>query len=527
MEVSQQFKTTHYSVPSPDSAYIASLNGARLQIRSTISLELIRSISLPSEQNIRGTVIRWAPVPDNGRSRRFFLSDENNARVWDLYDEKWTAVINNGSGGMGKIVNGDFGCTEDEVILFSDFGAKVTIWSLASGRSVEIKDPKFSTVKGYGYRLKTGIFALLSRPAGQDIVTLHAPGTYFVLKTITLASVDAQGLRWSPDGRWLVVWDAPSSGYRVLVYTADGHLFRMYSGEREGEVCGLGVKCVEWTPRGDGLAIGGWDKRVTLLSTRTFSPVVFLDHTPSVQLTNGSVWQEAVSASSARSYAITAQPISPPVAVSSPSDSSPKVGISIAAFNADGTLVATRDDSTPTTVWLWDLTHMASRTVIIQHAPVKHLLWHPTIPDLLLIQCAHDDPVLYLWSSTANAPEIITVSLQKGLGNTAARLESKWLPTPRDRKPALIFGHTQSYILVWPQGRDPILKFEHDGEEREGEREDDSEDSLYNILTGRTPVPRLDNSIRDFEADEGDDSAGLEDTFRERRARDSGLDEMF
>jgi len=261
---------THNAVPAPDNLHIASLNGARLQIRSTISFDLVRSIALPADQNARSTIIRWAPpAPASGRSTRVLLSDDDNARVWDLYDEKWAAVINNGSGGMGKIVNGDFGRDGDEVVLFSDFGAKVTVWSLTSGRSVEIKDPKFSSAKGFGYRPTTGVFALLSRPSGQDVLTLHAPGTYFVLKTVTLSAVDAQGLKWSPDGRWLAVWDAPSTGYRIFVYTADGHLYRMYSGEQQGEISGLGIKSVEWTPRGDFLAIGGYDKRVTLLSTRT------------------------------------------------------------------------------------------------------------------------------------------------------------------------------------------------------------------------------------------------------------------
>ncbi|OCL06078.1 WD40 repeat-like protein, partial [Glonium stellatum] len=404
MEVSQQFKTTHNAVPSPDNLHTASLNGARLQIRSTTSFDLIRSIALPADQNARGTVIRWSPPsPSNGRSTRVLLSDDDNARVWDLHDEKWTAVINNGSGGMGKIVNGDFGRNADEAVLFSDFGAKVTVWSLVNGRSVEIRDPKFSSAKGYGYRPKTGMFALLSRPGGRDIVTLHAPGTYSVLKTLTLATVDAQGLKWSPDGRWFTVWDSPSTGYKIFIYTADGHLYRMYSGEQQGEINGLGIKSVEWSPRGDFLAIGGYDKRVTLLGTRTFSPTVFLDHTPTIHLTSGSVWQETVSASSTRTYTESPQPVSPPTtstsSTSQASDPALKTGISLIAFSADGTLVATRNDAAPSAVWLWDLTQLAPRTVLLQHSAVKQLLWHPAIPDLLLVQCAHDDPALYLWSA--------------------------------------------------------------------------------------------------------------------------------
>lgn len=136
------------------------------------------------------------------------MSDEDSIRVWDLLDKRWTATISNGSGGMGKIVNTDFGRTKEEVLVFSDFGSKVTIWSLKTARMVEIRDPKLGK-SGFGYRSKGGVFALLSRPGAQDTLTLHAPTSYQVLKTTTLQSVDAQGLKWSPDGRWIAVWDTP------------------------------------------------------------------------------------------------------------------------------------------------------------------------------------------------------------------------------------------------------------------------------------------------------------------------------
>jgi WD40 repeat protein len=253
-------------VPSQDGLYIATLNNQRLEIRSTASLGLVRSISTTS----KGSIIRWSPgFPATETSSRILLADEENVRVWDLYNEKWTATISNGSGGMGKIVNVEFGWTKEDVICFSDFGSKVTVWSLKTGRSVEIRDPKFSTTRTFGFRPITGLCAILSRPGPQDVLTLHAPSSYAVLKMVTLQSVDAQGIRWSPDGRWLAVWDTPSIGYRVFIYTADGHLYRVYNGDCDEDGLGLGVKSIEWSPKSDYLAIGGHDRRVTLLSTRT------------------------------------------------------------------------------------------------------------------------------------------------------------------------------------------------------------------------------------------------------------------
>lgn len=262
-------EATNHPTASPDGAHIASVNGARLLIRSLKTLDIIRNIGLPPDFSSKKIWLRWSRVSQEGHdSNRVLLADEDNARVWDLRDPKWTAVINNGTGGMGKIATATFGRTEDEVILTSDFGTKVTVWSVASGRSVEIKDPKFPT-KGFAYSPRTGLFTILSRPGPQDIITLHAPSTYSVINTILLASSDAQGFKWSPDGRWLVVWDTPSCGTKTCIYTADGHLYRVYTGDGGEDDIHLGVKSVEWSRDGGFLAVGGHDSRVVLLNTRT------------------------------------------------------------------------------------------------------------------------------------------------------------------------------------------------------------------------------------------------------------------
>jgi len=174
---------------------------------------------------------------------------------------------------MGKIANVEWGSDDSEIFVFSEFGGKVTVWSLWNGRSIEIKSAKFAT-KGYGRSRPSGsgIFALLTRPATQDAVTLHASSSYATFKTYTLPTTDAQGLRWSPNGCWLTVWDTPANGYKILIYTADGNLYRTYSGDYyDDDLLGLGVKTVEWSADSNYLAIAGYERDVVLLSTKTVS----------------------------------------------------------------------------------------------------------------------------------------------------------------------------------------------------------------------------------------------------------------
>lgn len=187
-----------------------------------------------------------------------------------MQDHQWTATIDNGSGSMGRNAHVEFGNDETEVMAFSQFGARITVWELWTGKGIELKDPKF-TRGGHGRSAaRTPIFALLSRQGAQDVISLHLPGTYGLIKSFSPQTVDAQGLKWSPDGRWLAVWDALSTGYKVLIYTADGNLFRTHCGDYfTDELNGLGVKNVEWSPSGDFLVVAGFQKKLTLLGTKT------------------------------------------------------------------------------------------------------------------------------------------------------------------------------------------------------------------------------------------------------------------
>jgi WD40 repeat protein len=515
--------------------------------------------------------------------------------VYHLRDEKWNAVISNGSGGMGKNVHVEFGEHEGEVLVWSDFTACVKIWCLKTGRAVEIRDPKFSGKdgKGWGYRPCTdtaergrsrgGVLALLCRSAGTDILLLLAANTYTVLSRTELPTTDAAGLKWSRDGRWLAISEAPSAGYKLLVYTADGHLYRSITREppspeeaSEWDVEGLGIKTLEWVPGNERLAVGGWDRRVRILSTRTFAPIVYLDHTEVIHVPSAPVYMEHVDGKGMRRFEITQQPVTPPKAALEKNETGlMKQGIGLLAFNNEGTMCATRDDSTPCTVWIWDLRILRPRAILVMHSLVKHLLWHPTDPSRLLIQTNLDEPTIYLYtttsqhsptssSSSANSrsttqqqrPLILSLTSQITKPAPASgppKYTTTWLSTPMDKKPALLLTHQQSYLVVWPQGKDQILRFEHEDQDEE------SDDSLFEILTGKTnrfkssaemdvdgqrKVSGGDGVVMDIdddgvERDEGyynrgygdrEDEAfrgsvdtvgegGLEDTFREKHGR--------
>ena len=96
------------------------------------------------------------------------------------------------------------------------------------------------------------------------------PGSHEVVRSVELGTVDAQEVVWSGDGRWIAVRDAASAGHKVLIYTADGQLFKTWCGEMGSEI-GLGVKCLQWNHLTGALTIGDYNDGVTFLRNETVS----------------------------------------------------------------------------------------------------------------------------------------------------------------------------------------------------------------------------------------------------------------
>ena len=194
---------------------------------------------------------------------------------------------------------------------------------------------------------------------------------------------------------------------------------------------------------------------------------------------------------------------------------------------------------------------MVPRAVIVQSQPIKCISWAPNRFGLLLIQCKVAEPIVYLWDAeglpaapittddhhvieTAEPtedettmrieapPQILKLPLEKCVPGKASRLEATWLPRRSEQAPAFVFGDAASFIVVRPRGSDskshadkddvivsptkdlnsqsthekkPVQLRSHKSNESNADnsrpatpRGDESDDSLYEILTGRSPA---------------------------------------
>ena len=270
-----------HSLPSADGASIATLQQSSLAI-SSYTGQNIRTIPLPPEFVTRCRFIRWSrwsDVPeealqqggDDERQRpcnRILLADDDTVLLHDVNNPIWSPVIERAASNLGRIANVAFAYNPNEVLVFSDFGVKLTIWSLTTSRGVEIRDPKYA-VHCYSFRPRTGHMAILTRPATQDILMLLSPSKHELITSVDLPTVDAEEVSWSSDGCWLAIRDSASSGHKVLIYTADGQLFKTYQGAVDDVNIGLGLKRMAWNPSNGSLLLGDYNDNVTMLSRNT------------------------------------------------------------------------------------------------------------------------------------------------------------------------------------------------------------------------------------------------------------------
>ncbi|KAI5299002.1 hypothetical protein KEM55_002690, partial [Ascosphaera atra] len=243
----------------------------------------------------QNSAIRWSKADEStqlngeadarsGDSRRILVCTGNRISVYDLCDEEWSAEIVLGE--ASDLTHVEFGSTHASILVLSEFNAGLHIFLLESQHqghaSIDkrgqehllIKSPKGS--KCSAFRPRSGHLALVTKENTTEIVAILHPNTYTPLSSNALQTVDAQGLRWSPNGSWLVVWDLAILGTKVVLYTAEGAYYRTYlghEGDDDGDAVMIdsGVRDIQWSPDSRILALGMGDGRIELLSATTLT----------------------------------------------------------------------------------------------------------------------------------------------------------------------------------------------------------------------------------------------------------------
>lgn len=532
MELSSQSQGSH-TVASPSGQYIACITQATNKLRITSAYAPERFTDVPIRVQAKDiTGLKW-----NNESDCIALLSAKHIEVIDLDDADHRIRLDNGSGGLGRFFAVDF-VGPDHLLVVWEFG-KAKMWDLSTGKGTDIGDVKLAC-DGRRWQIRPvrdsipprksqPTLAVLSRVGADDVLNIYLPSVQKQLATVKLPTADAQCLSWSPDGRWLAVLDVSTAHLHAHFLTPDGHLFRSYPTAQGDDSFGLGIKVIVWAGDSKIVALTRYDGRIVLLNTRTFTPFAVIEHTTTIDQrastpmeAQAPIWEEAVSAGGERSYTNAAQPFSPPLSRTKTSTEPIELGVAEATFSCDGSWLTTRDERMLNTIWIWNMSSLGPHAVIVQHSNVRRLHWHPTRPGELLFDCG--EGIGYLFTVTScNPPTPLLVA-------PSGSMSLSWLCTPSDSRTMVLSTAKSSSRILYPSGRpDPIEPKERLKPEADEASFDDgdSEDSLFDVLSGRKPMaPKTEQSYTervDLEvaATEDEDTAtiGLDDTFREKVGR--------
>ena len=280
----------------------------------------------------------------------------------------------------------------------ADFCLHLTLWSLVSKSVSLIKYPKL-TQTGLDFTPDGHYMALAERRDCKDLLSVFECSSWQLVQHFPVATQDLAGLRWSPDGRVLALWDSVLD-YKVLMYTMDGHCLATYSAYDHA----LGVKTVTWSPSGQFLAIGSFDEKLRILNHLTWRAVAEHRHLSAVDTAGVTVYRETEdqapplaphTVNCQSHYETLPLPVTVPTSRPDAEKPNPRLGVGLATFSSNSRYLATRNDNMPCAVWIWDMMELALAAVLLQTSAVREVSWDPHQARLAI---ATGNSRLYLWS---------------------------------------------------------------------------------------------------------------------------------
>ncbi|KAH6624633.1 hypothetical protein B0J18DRAFT_184525 [Chaetomium sp. MPI-SDFR-AT-0129] len=521
MRFSPALKSSPHSLPSPDGNYVATVFGSVINVRAVAGFGIINVAKLG--QDFAGPVLsfQWSPS-----SRLLLVADRERIRVVSALDDSFSATIRNYVTAGTKPAYIGFGASDIEICVISSFGLKFSVFDLTTSKAIEIGSPKvFSSStasKCFSIRPDTRHLALLTRSSGKDMVSIHSYPSRELQRSWAPDTIDAQALAWSPDGRWLVLWDSPAHGHKILFYTSDGHVFKSWSGpanplpEDRDYAMGAGARSVEFSVDARYLAVGDFSRSVCVLSMASVTETMRLRHPKTLMPKDTlQIWQEQITAShtgpAIHTFLRTAHAISPAPALRD--NSEPVSGCASLLFDPSSALVATRQDDAPSTVWIWDVQAAELRAVLLFNGNVAGLSWHPRIAETLLVRCEGDqyNGLIFVWDPLSEGPRSLDFARHLPGAKAGGKLRVQWLGAETSTHPSVFFSDAQNYVLAWlgetDQGPPPWGDYGPSRRHSFSEECKERDESPLDLV----PASRTKPEVPDL--DEDDDYSEMEDTF--------------
>ena len=322
--------------------------------------------------------------------------------MWSIEQPEWKCKID---GGVAGLIWCWWSPDSRHLLTMADFQLHITLWSLTDKSVSLIKHPKLRS-NGLDFSPDGLFMALAETRDCKDHVSIFNCQKWSLEQNFAVETNDLDGIKWSPNGSMLCVWDS-CEFYNLLIYGMDGHCLISYSPYKERWEFGLGIKSVSWSPSSQFLAIGSFDEKVRLLNSLTWSSIAEHSHASIIEDSNVVLYVETEQRQNVQSslskllypsqskYEVQETPLQVIDYQPDPSKPDPKLGVGRLSFSSDGQYIATKNDNMPHAVWVWDVKSLKLSVVLMNLSPIIDFQWDPIQPRLAI--CTNSAK-LYLWS---------------------------------------------------------------------------------------------------------------------------------
>uniref|UniRef100_A0A8C0CBE6 WD repeat containing, antisense to TP73 n=1 Tax=Balaenoptera musculus TaxID=9771 RepID=A0A8C0CBE6_BALMU len=328
-------------------------------------------------------------------------------QVWSLEQPEWHCKIDEGSAGL---VASCWSPDGRHILNTTEFHLRITVWSLCTKSVSYIKYPK-ACQQGITFTRDGRYLALAERRDCKDYVSILVCSDWQLLRHFDTDTQDLAGIEWAPNGCVLAAWDSCLE-YKILLYSLDGRLLSTFCAYEWS----LGIKSVAWSPSSQFLAVGSYDGKVRILNHVTWKMITEFGHPATINNPKIVVYKEAEKSpplvlgrlafpppraaagplsSTESKYEVASVPVSLQTLKPAPDRANPRIGIGAMAFSPDSCFLATRSDSVPTAVWIWDIQKLRLLAALEQLSAVRCFQWDPRQARLAI--CTGGSKV-YLWS---------------------------------------------------------------------------------------------------------------------------------
>ncbi|EAS04393.2 WD repeat WRAP73-like protein, putative (macronuclear) [Tetrahymena thermophila SB210] len=374
---------------SQDSSLIAISNGSKILIKD-INQELINR-NVYSFQDI---ITHMEFSPDN-QLILVVQSNSNTVEVKNFNDEQWICKIVDQACGLLHAV---WAPDSRSIITFSDFQMKATIYSLTDKQQYLIKNPKY-TDKGLSFSSDGKFMALAERRDIKDYIGIYYTKDWKLVNHFQVDTMDLVDIQWSKDDGSILVWDS-SINYKFLVYhPSNGLIQRIQPYEYA-----LGIKCVELSNTPNFVAIGSYDEKIRLVNTLTWKIITELEHKANIkEYSNAVVYREQNSTllnaqhlvDRTTTQFVIDESINKLPGAKQSTDKSQQSGVTDVTFSFNANYIASKSASFPNAVFIWEVSLLELRYIILLQNPVKGFLWSHNSNNLIIYAGSNK---IYFWS---------------------------------------------------------------------------------------------------------------------------------